>query len=624
MQDDKSEASQSEENQTDMGVENQVDTGDQKPRENKTVDVEEQPDQPETKKSTETLSKSGLQQKLATWQKAYLLHKKITIPATVLALLLVILAVPATRYKVLGLFIKKEVLIYTINDKTKGAIYNPYVTLDGKEPFCGADRPPYPNCFAKVPVGKHKLKVQAGLYETVEMEITVGLGKSKKQNIEVRMKATGSQIHTRVVDKITGRALSNVRLKAGDSETETTENGGYVFVDFSADSTQLEVSREGYNTLKTSVKIVPGQAEQENVEIALTPKGKVYFLSKRTGKINVMKSDLDGANPEVVLAATGNEQDGDTILLASQDWRYLALKAKRGNTKPSLYLIDTSNGDKLTTIDEGDAAFTLTGWSGHTFVYQVQREKVQLWQPNRQSIKSYNAETGKLNVLDNTAGEGSGNSTYGGTDYRSEYQGNIILVGNTVVYSKYWISGVYTYNNSTLSGKQNGIYSVSVDGQNKKLVKGFDATTSTSIEGKLYEPGEVYFRTYVNGKVEFYELEGGALQPKGDLTGQFDALYPTYLFSPSNNNTFWAESRDGKSTLFIGDSKGENSKAVLELSEYAAYGWYTDKYLLLSKNSSELYVMSAETGATQPPLKITDYHKPDTIFYGYGGGYGGL
>jgi hypothetical protein len=61
---------------------------------------------------------------------------------------------------------------------------------------------------------------------------------------------------------------------------------------------------------------------------------------------------------------------------------------------------------------------------------------------------------------------------------------------------------------------------------------------------------------------------------------------------------------------------------IASSSDFTPYGWFTDGYILVSKDSSELYIQTAEKGAK--PLKITDYHKPDTEFEGYGYGYGGL
>lgn len=564
----------------------------------------------------------GFKQKLTAVKTYYLSRKKLTIPVTILVVIGLLLAVPATRYAVLGSFIKKDFTATVLDSKTNQPISSAELQLAGQSARTDQSGKV---TFHGVKAGPHALVVAKKYYTDTSTNVLVPITGSGV-SAEVRLTATGRQVKVSVVNKISGKGVKNASLSAAGTEVKTNENGeATIVLPPDVETQDATITTDGYNNQTVKVAVIEDEKVAEQNKFTITPSGKVYFLSKRTGKINVMKSDLDGANATVVVEATGNEDDGDTILLASQDWKYLALKAKRdGADKPaSLYLIDTSN-DKLTTMDEGDASFTLTGWSGHTFVYLVQRDKVQFWQPNKYSIKSFNADGAKLNTLDSTAGEGSGAGSYYGTDYKSEYYTNLILVGDTVHYDKTWGSGIYSADGSGLAGKQNGIYSVKANGQDKKTLKSFDATKYSSMESKLYKPTEVYYRLYTkSGGSEFYEVENGAVQTKGDLSNQFYGFYPTYLYDPSNKQTFWAEPRDGKNTLFIGDNEGDNSKTIAELSEYAAYGWYTDDYILLSKNSSELYIAPA-TEFGQNVLKITDYHKPNTTFYGYGGGYGGL
>ena len=77
--------------------------------------------------------------------------------------------------------------------------------------------------------------------------------------------------------------------------------------------------------------------------------------------------------------------------------------------------------------------------------------------------------------------------------------------------------------------------------------------------------------------------------------------------------------------MFIGDNDGGSSKQIAKLSDYQAYGWFSENYLLVSKNGSELYILGTDGIAKDADaLKITDYHKPSFSFPGYGGGYGGL
>jgi hypothetical protein len=591
---------------------------------------EEQVEQPEpalepTITEHPTTQNSGFKAKLQTWKAAYLAHKKITIPATILLLVVILLGIPATRYPILGVGIKKNLSVVVVDAKTGKPVSSVELSLAGKTVKTDqAGRV----TLKKVSVGPYNLKATKKYYRDTNLPVFVSL--NGKGDTIVKLDATGRQVKVLVFNTITGRGLGGADVSAAGTEAKTDEKGEAVIVlPAESDTQDVTVTKDGFNKHDTKIKVIESDNVTEENSFSLTPNGKVYFLSKRTGKINVMKSNLDGTNQEVVLAATGGEDDTDTILLASQDWKYLAFKSQRnGATKPaSLYLIDTTNGDKLTTMDEGDATFTLTGWSGHTFVYQVQRNKVQYWQPNKSSIKSFDADAKKLNILDNTAGEGSGASTYSGTDYKAEYYTNLILIGDTVNYGKTWISGVYTSDGSSLAGKQSAIYSVKANGQDKKTLKSFEAGKVSSMESRLYKPREAYYRVYVSSSntPEYYEVENGSVQTKGDLSTQFYAAYPTYLYSPSNKQTFWAESRDGKNSLFVGDESGDNSKSVGELTSDTAYGWFTDDYLLISQNSSELYIISPLDGlGANRATKITDYHKPNTTFYGYGGGYGGL
>jgi|GEM_PF-5478260 len=122
------------------------------------------------------------------------------------------------------------------------------------------------------------------------------------------------------------------------------------------------------------------------------------------------------------------------------------------------------------------------------------------------------------------------------------------------------------------------------------------------------------------------EYEDGKFAAKPDVTdatyNQVSQTYPTYLTSLSDNQTFWSDQHDGKNTLFVGDDEGKDGKQIASLSEYVPYGWYSDAYLLVSKNSSELYIMA--TDGSTPPQKISDYYRPPITYRGYGGGYGGI
>ena len=339
----------------------------------------------------------------------------------------------------------------------------------------------------------------------------------------------------------------------------------------------------------------------------------MYFLSKRSGTIDVLKSDLDGGNVETVLKGTGKEEDRDTVMLASRDWKYLALLSRRDSDKPKVYVIETAIG-KLSTVDEGDANFELKGWSNQHLVYTVGRSNLKPWQSKGAALKSYNATSSQLNTLDETAAVGNESG------YANQWFNSVYILNNLLVYTKNWAG--YT---NVVAGQHPEALSVRPDGQNRQTIKNFG--DGYELTAKAYEPQEIYFRAskWAGGvsASEFYEYEDGQIKKVTATEEQFAQFYPTYLISPSGSNTFWYEPRDGKNTLFVGDKDGANEKQIASLSEYTPYGWYGEDYLLVSKGGSELYVISRQNPSAAP-LKVTDYHKPRIDFAGYGYGYGGF
>lgn len=543
------------------------------------------------------------------WVK-YKAKKQITVPATVAALLIILFAVPVTRYGILGVALKKDVQVTIIDSQTNVPVSGVDVSLRGKAAKTDGEGKA---TIKNVKVGSGELKATKKYYKDTTAKVLNGLN---SKNMEFKLEATGRQVPVHIVNKITGENVAGATIKVADTEAQTDQNGETTLV-LPASQAKMEakITTDGYN--EQTVQVTVNNPVIKDNTFSITPSGKMYFLSKKTGKIDVVKTDLDGGNRQTALAGTGNEEDGNTILLASRDWKYLALQSRREGDKPRLYLIDTSS-DKLTEIDSGDAVFTPVGWSEHSFVYTVLRGNVQAWQPKAAALKTYNAETLQLLTIDETNAEGNGLE-----DYANEILTNVYILKDTLIYTKHWNASYYSV--YRLAGKRMGIYSVKAAGTGKQTVKDFDAGNSGYFSAKLTEPNEVYYGVY-NGSETFYEYEGGKLnETKTFNSDAFNKFYPTYLVSPSGNATFWYEPRDGKNTLFTGNIDGENGKELASLSEYVPYGWYSDKYLLVSKDGSELYIQPADgVGAKGQLLKVSDYHKPDYSFYGYGYGYGGF
>ena len=537
-------------------------------------------------------------------------HKKIILPAAVVVVIAGLFAVPQTRYPILALGLRRAYNVTVADSKTATSISGATVTIDGATAQTDARG----HATLTVRVGRRMAHISKQYYQALDESIFVGISTAHNA-AAVQLAATGRQVPVKVTDKVTGKPIVGAVIKSLDTSATTDDNGQATIVLPTTAATQpATISADGHNDLSANI-VVTDQPVAANT-FAVTPAGRMYFLSNLSGKIDVVSANLDGSARTTVLAGTGSEDTSNTVLLASRDWKYLALLSRRTGSSTVLYLISTSTG-KLTTIDSTAGNFALIGWSGHYFVYKLNPDGVQNWQPGGTVIKSYNADAGNSVTLVTSNATGS-------SDANAEYENiwDTVLMGNALFYDVTW----YIFPGSTtVSGQQDMLNSVQADGSAAKTLKSVDASQYYIGSLKQAAPNQAYFGVYSSGSnaSNYYRLDGnGNITQNNTITSDsVTKNYPTYLVSPSGASTFWAEQRDGKNTLFVGDASGNSATQIATLSDYSPYGWFTDNFLLVQKNGSELYILPAAGGTA---LKVSDYYKPDANFYGYGGGYGGL
>lgn len=515
------------------------------------------------------------------------------------------------RYQALGLIVSRDVSVIVVDNETNQPISNAEVSI--RDTSIKTDIEGRVT-FLKLKPGVVNVQVTKKYYDNYTTKITIGM--KSPGDTTARINANGRQVSVKALDVVSGLPISGALVESSETSAQTDQKGEATIVlpaDKSLHTGKISVAN--YNNQQ--VEIVSRNREPEDNTFRLVPSGNLYFLSKKTGKIDLVKTNLDGSNRVTVVPGTGNEDNRNTVLLASTDWKYLAYIVRHEGENPKLYIIDTSTD----TVTEADGAPGVTvsavGWSGHSFVYSLQRDKKQ-WESGLGALKSFDAKSKQIALLEET--RASGSNSY---DYLSERISNVYILENYIFYTKD-IDG--SYGNPV--PKKMGVYRVNTDGSNKVTIKEFDQKSSGYIYAILSEPEEIYVSVNTESGAEYYVFKDGSLILSKDLgLDDFNnETYPTYLASPDRQKTFWYESRDGKNSLFIGDKFGQNSSEIRSLSDLKPYGWFTDKYLLVSKDQSELYIIYSainQTEAEQPLFKISDYHKPSTLFNGYGYGYGG-
>ncbi|HEX4662467.1 MAG TPA: hypothetical protein VH144_02540, partial [Candidatus Saccharimonadales bacterium] len=472
------------------------------------TDKNDEPETPVEKEPTDATKPAATPNKFKQWIHS---HKKLSMlyaAIIVLVIAAVIVALTDARFAVMNLFLKASANVTVVDEKTHQPIPNAKVTIDNVS--AQTDKKGVA-MLAKIQFGPQTAKIEKDAYASLQTTIRI---ESSPQKASVNLHPTGTPLTFTVTNKISAVAIKGVKVTFNSSDALTNDKGVATLnvPPQSVAEVEVTLSADGYNTTTQKVKI--DQATKNTA--SLTPSGKLYFLSKRTGKINVMSANLDGTDAAVIIPGTGKENDTGTTLLASRDWKFLALKASRDSDKDKIYLIDTSN-NQMTTVDEGDAIFSSIGWHNHDFVYTVDRNTVQYWQPNKLAVKSYSADTKSLKTLDQNGAEGSQ------VNYSQQDITNFYIVKDGLVYSRSWGGSTHPAE----------IMFASTDGKQKKAVKTFD-TTVYNFQARLYEPEGIYFAVYNPGKTTYVEYQDGAVKDVQISDNDFgNKFYPTYLVSPS-------------------------------------------------------------------------------------------
>lgn len=535
---------------------------------------------------------------------AHPLRRRLLIALVMAAVLTgVFAAVPFLRYGFMGLFVRKEVTLRVVDDVNRKAVSGVTVSL-GRD-VATTDKDGVAR-FADVRVGDYYVQIEKKYYAAWSGSILVPIFADVSQG-SIAIKATGRTVTVNVKQRLTGKPVSDAKVAIGDTSAMSDARGVAILV-VATDSKVAEGTVKADNYTDASFAMKTGLSEDQSIDVGVVPVGRVAYLSKATGSINVMSANLDGTDPTVVLAGTGKEYDRDTVMAATSDWQYVALLANREG-KTQLYLVNATDGG-ITKIDDEEGIYSFVGWSDDHFIYMVNRNR-STWQPGQVAIKSYDMVARKLRVIDESQATGTG-----WYDYQAQTVSAPQLMAGRAIYTKSWFGS-----SGTMLGKKNELISAQGNGV-KASLKSLDATAQSFGVLQRYRPNAAYVGVHnaATGAYEgAYEVKNGALAT-ASLTE--DALTnlaaPAYVISPTGKKTAWSESRDGKDVVLVGDESGLRAVQLSPVG-YKVYGWFTDAYLLLSKNNSELYVYPADGGIAEP-VKITNYHKP--VLDQRGGWYG--
>jgi hypothetical protein len=486
---------------------------------------------------------------------------------TILAILAAIAAVgavPASRYFLLNAAgVRSATSVKVLDDSTGLPLKNAEFSVasqTGKTDAEGNVR------LDGLKLGKTTMSVKKPAFADFSQPVTLGWGSNPLG--EFRLKAVGSQFKFTVVDFLSKIPITKAEANNGDANARSNDKGEILLTVPQTDKDKIEVKISGENYRPETQTVSADQ--KDTVTVQLVPSRKHVFISKRSGKYDVYKVDVDGKNEEKVLSGTGKERVETMALIPHPTKNVAALVSSRdGASVSTLTLIDLN--DNTTSKLAQSERLQVIDWMGNRLVYGKIAEGSSETSTDRHRLMSYDIDSDSEKELAST-----------------NYFNDIIAVKNAIYYSP----AAYNVKGSV------GLYKINADGTNKKTI--YDKEV-----WNLFRTA--YDKLSVSMGADWYELN----LDNDSLTKAAGPppLLKTRIYSesPDGNSSLWIDDRDGKGAILSYDQQKKTDDVLRTQSGLKnPVRWLTDKHVIyrISNNTETAdYILNIDGGV---PLKVRD------------------
>lgn len=499
----------------------------------------------------------------------------------VLAALCAVGAYPPTRYYALNLAgVRSGASLTILDNETQLPLKNVSVEIGDHKSRTNEDGLVK---LSSLELGTQSLTISQTGFSTINETVTLGLGSNPLG--EYKLDSIGMQFRVSLVDYLSGKPVRDAEMSSEESNAQANDKG-QIILTIEPDETSsrdAQITADGYRS--ETLKLEPGQGQNRTIQ--LVPDRKHVYISRQSGKYDLYKSDIDGKNKELLLAATGNE-DGSISVVQSRDGKQVALVSKRDTLKnqdgyvlQSLTLIDVEKGRTLSL--EKSERIQVVDWIGDRIVYVKIKAGSSAGSPDRYQLISYDHTTNSRQQLAN-----------------ANYFVDVVSAGGQVYY--------VTSNN--YQGGVSQFVRTKPDGSGKQVL--LDKTDVWNVLRDTYDT-----MTLVGNQVA-YSYKLGDNSAKQNTSPGSNTVDRYYLDDGENKLALWADNRDGKGVLLL-NNLGNDKDAVLTTQSGLGepIRWLNDMvaiYRINKPGETADYAISLDGG---DPKKITDV----TATSGYGRWY---
>jgi hypothetical protein len=500
-----------------------------------------------------------------------------------LGLLLVILGiVPVTRYFMLNTVgVRASASVKVVDSETNQPLKNVQVKIAGK---IGTTDKEGNVRLTGLKLGRTALSVERRAFAPTSRPVTIGWGSNPLGDLS--LKPTGSQYSFAVTDFLANSPLEKVEAVSGEFSALSDKDGKIVLTVDKKDIDELKVSiiLEDYRTEEVTITA----ATQGEQAVKLVPSRKHAFISKRSGKFDLYKIDVDGKNEEKVLAGTGNETQERMTLSQHPSQDVAAFVSTRDNKRnkdgyllSSLIVIDLKTNTQV-NIDTSER-IELVDWASDRLVFVKITEGASAGNPKRYRLLSVNQSGGDLKEL-----------------ATANYFNDVLAARGSIYYAP-----------SKTQGASVGLYKISADGSSKQTVHNEEVWN--------------IFRTDYD-KLMFFSASQAWYDLKINETKAVKAAGPPavqrtrqYIDSKDGQSSLWTEERDGKGVLIKYDQAAK-TEAVLQSIKGLKYPirWMTNDHVVFRVNDSKEtadYIVNVKGKEPKKIQDVTDISGVDSWYY---------
>ena len=489
---------------------------------------------------------------------------------------------PTSRYYVMNTAgLRSSASMIVLDETSQQPLKNVHVQLAGQATQTADDGSAK---FQNIPLGRQLLKIEKRAYATADRTITIGWGSNPLGNFSV--KAVGSQYTIVVKDYLSGKPMEKVQASSGEANASSDKNGKIILAVDPSDAASFEVTLSS-KTFRDEKLTIPAESKAP-FAVVMVPARKEVFVSKRSGRFDLYKTDVDGKNESVVLKGTGFEQDSMAVVSHPSE-ELVAFVSTRDNAHnsdgfllSSLQLINlTDNSTKVLATSE---RIQVKGWIGDKLVYVLVAAGASAANLSRNRIVAYDYKTGDKHEI-----------------VTANYFNDVTIADDVIYYAP-----ANVYENDGLGG----LYKINADGNSKQ-------TISTNAVWTIFRSSYDSFNLAVGQ--DWFEYKLGSAKPTKLSAQPAQTANRSYVDNPSHQMSLWVDQRDGKGVLLAYDTTTKTDKTLKTQSGITdPVRWLNDKtavYRIRTDQETADYALSLDGGEAKRIVDVTNTTGINSLLY---------